>query len=117
MEFFRKTLDPVIALAAIAILDRKTREEGRESGEEVTLDTGEVVVAASVVDCIGDNCPRPQILTRKALAVASAGEIIEVKVDNPTSMEALPPIIEENGGAHLGTFRRARHWQVLARKG
>jgi len=96
---------------------RKTREEGRESGEEVTLDTGEVVVAASVVDCIGDNCPRPQILTRKAPAVASAGEIIEVKVDNPTSMEALPPIIEENGGAHLGTFRRARHWQVLARKG
>ncbi|MCY4284480.1 MAG: sulfurtransferase TusA family protein [Thiotrichales bacterium] len=95
----------------------KPREERREPGEEVTLDTGEVVVAASVVDCIGDNCPRPQILTRKALAGADAGEVIEVKVDNPTSMEALPPIIEENGGAHLGTFRRARHWQVLARKG
>lgn len=93
---------------------RKPREESGAPGEEVTLDTGEVVVATSVVDCIGDNCPRPQILTRSALA--GAGEIIEVKVDNPTSMEALPPIIEENGGAHLGTIRRARHWQVLARK-
>ena len=95
---------------------RKPREESRVPGEEVILDTGEAVIAASVVDCIGDNCPRPQILTRKALAGAGAGEVIEVKVDNPTSMEALPPIIEENGGAHLGTFRRARHWQVLARK-
>ena len=95
---------------------RKPREENRSAGEEVTLDTGEVVIAASVVDCIGDNCPRPQILTRKALVDATAGEIIEVKVDNPTSMEALPPIIEENGGAHLGTFRQARHWQVMARK-
>ncbi len=95
---------------------RKPREASGAPGEEVTLDTGEVVVAASVVDCIGDNCPRPQILTRKALVDAAAGEIIEVKVDNPTSMEALPPIIEENGGAHLGTFRQARHWQVMARK-
>ncbi len=95
---------------------RKPREERRSPGEEVALDTGEVVVAASVVDCIGDNCPRPQILTRNALAGAAAGEIIEVQVDNPTSMEALPPIIEENGGAHLGTFRQARHWRVLARK-
>ena len=95
---------------------RKPREESRTVGEEVTLDTGEAVVATSVVDCIGDNCPRPQILTRSALAGAGAGEVIEVKVDNPTSMEALPPIIEENGGAHLGTFRQARHWQVLARK-
>ena len=95
---------------------RKPREENRSPGEEVTLDTGEVVVAASVVDCIGDNCPRPQILTRSALAGAAAGEVIEVKVDNPTSMEALPPIIEENGGAHLGTFRQARYWQVMARK-
>ena len=96
---------------------RKARPENREPGEEVTLDSGESVAAASVVDCIGDNCPRPQILTRKALDGAGSGDVIEVKVDNPTSMEALPPIIEENGGTHLGTFRRARHWQVLARKG
>ena len=96
---------------------RKAEPESREPGEEVTLDSGEIVVAASVVDCIGDNCPRPQILTRKALDGAGSGDVIEVKVDNPTSMEALPPIIEENGGTHLGTIRRARHWQVLARKG
>ena len=96
---------------------RKAEPESRKPGEEVTLDSGEIVVAASVVDCIGDNCPRPQILTRKALDGAVSGDVIEVNVDNPTSMEALPPIIEENGGTHLGTIRRARHWQVLARKG
>ena len=95
---------------------RRAERKSPAPGAEVTLDTGEVVIAGAVVDCIGDNCPRPQILTRKALADAGAGEIVEVKVDNPTSMEALPPIIEENGGTHLGTFRQARHWQVLARK-
>ena len=96
----------------------KKREPKNQAagGDPVTLDSGETVIVATVVDCIGDSCPRPQLFTRSALGKASPGDVIEVKVDNPTSMEALPPIIAENGGAHLGTLRQSRHWQVMMRK-
>ena len=95
---------------------RKTETKDRAQGGPVTLDSGETVTATTVVDCIGDSCPRPQIFTRNALGDAGSGDVIEVRVDNPTSMEALPPIIEENGGSHLGTLRQSRHWQVMLRK-
>ena len=96
---------------------RKEKERThRNTGHLATLDSGEVVRVTAVVDCIGDSCPRPQLLTRGALGKASPGEVIEVNVDNPTSMEALPPIIRENEGTHLGTLRHSRHWQVLMRK-
>ena len=96
----------------------KKREPKNQApgGDPVTLDSGETVIAATVVDCIGDSCPRPQMFTRNALGKAHAGDVIEVKVDNPTSMEALPPIIAESGGTHLGTLRQSRHWQVMMRK-
>ena len=96
----------------------KKREPKNQAagGGSVTLESGETVTAATVVDCIGDNCPRPQMFTRNALGKARPGDVIEVKVDNPTSMEALPPIIAESGGTHLGTLRQSRHWQVMMRK-
>ena len=96
----------------------KKREPKNQAagGDPVTLDSGETVIASAVVDCIGDSCPRPQMFTRNALGKARQGDVIEVKVDNPTSMEALPPIIAESGGTHLGTLRQSRHWQVMLRK-
>ena len=100
----------------MGLFGRKAEPENQATGAPVTLDGGETVTATTVVDCIGDSCPRPQIFTRNALGKARSGDVIEVKIDNPTSMEALPPIIEENGGTHLGTLRRARHWQVLLKK-
>ena len=95
---------------------KKTERKNEAQGGPVTLDSGETVTATTVVDCIGDSCPRPQIFTRNALGKAGSGDVIEVRVDNPTSMEALPPIIKENGGSHLGTLRQSRHWQVMLRK-
>ncbi|MGI9304125.1 MAG: sulfurtransferase TusA family protein [Gammaproteobacteria bacterium] len=100
----------------MGLFGRKTAEHKPAPGGEVRLESGEVVKVTANVDCIGDSCPRPQLLTRGALAEASPGDIIQVDVDNPTSMEALPPIITENGGSHLATLRQPRHWQVLMRK-
>ena len=100
----------------MGLFGKKTERKNQASGNPVTLDSGETVTATTIVDCIGDSCPRPQIFTRNALGKAHSGDVIEVKVDNPTSMEALPPIIEENGGTHLGTLRQSRHWQVMLRK-
>ncbi len=95
---------------------KKTEKQNQSSGATATLENGVSVSITSSVDCMGDSCPRPQLMLCAALGKASAGDIIEVKVDNPTSMEALPPIIIENGGIHLGTLREPRHWQVLAQK-
>lgn len=101
----------------MGLFGRRKKEASRQSGgQQVVLDNGEVVSVTTVVDCIGDSCPRPQLLTRGALGKAGPGEVIQVMVDNPTSMEALPPIIEGNDGTHLGTLRRSRCWQVLMKK-
>ena len=100
----------------MGLFGRKSRPEPQAPGGAVVLPDGESVAVTRVVDCIGDSCPRPQVFTRNALGKARSGDVIEVKVDNPTSMEALPPIIEQNEGVHLGTLRQSRHWQVLMRK-
>jgi len=81
----------------------------------VTLDGNDIDVTTRI-DCIGDSCPRPQLMTKSALKDASSGDVIEIDVDNPTSMEALPAVITENGGTHLGTARQPRHWQVVGRR-
>lgn len=82
---------------------------------KVALDGNEIDVT-TIIDCIGDSCPRPQLMTKSALGKASSGDVIEIDVDNPTSMEALPAVINENGGTHLGTTRQPRHWQVIGRR-
>ena len=100
----------------MGLFGKKKATTETTANHEVTLDSGEVITVSAVVDCIGDSCPRPQLMTRGAIGKASSGDVIEVKVDNSTSMESLPPIITENGGTHLGTIRQDRYWQVIARK-
>ena len=71
---------------------------------------------SQVVNVLGDSCPRPQLMTKKALAKAKPGDVIEVMVDNPTSMEAIPPMMPELKGSHLGTLKAERHWRVFVRR-
>lgn len=99
----------------MGLFSKKKQSKPRIAGE-VTLEDGETVTVNSIIDCIGDSCPRPQLMTRSALSKAESGDILAVDVDNPTSMEALPPIIVENSGTHLGTIRQSRHWAVVMRK-
>ena len=97
---------------------RKKDKSAESSGPagEVTLDNGEIIVVDQMVDCIGDSCPRPQLMTKKALANAAAGEVIEVRIDNPTSMEAVPPMLPDLGSVHLGTVKVERYWRVIVRR-
>ena len=92
--------------------DKTPRPTTSAGGGEVTLD-GATYTITSVVDCIGDSCPRPQLMTQKALAAAQAGEVLEVRIDNPTSMEAIPPMMPQLGAAHLGTLKTERYWRVF----
>ena len=95
---------------------KKKDDKPADAGSSVTLDDGSTYDVGEVVDCIGDSCPRPQLMTKKAVAAAAPGTIIEVQIDNPTSMEAIPPLVPDLGGEHLGTVRADRHWRVIVRR-
>ena len=100
----------------MGLFGKKKAADETAANVEVTLDDGNVVSVSQVVDCIGDSCPRPQLMTKAALSKAQSGDAIEIKIDNPTSVEAIPPMLPELGATHLGTQRKDRHWQVLVRR-
>lgn len=93
---------------------RKAKEE--TGGGEVRLSDGNTYHIARKVDCIGDSCPRPQLMTKKAIGEVATDQVIEVLLDNPSSVEALPPMCDELGATHLETVKTARGWQVYIRK-
>ena len=83
---------------------------------DVTLGNGNTYAIANAVDCLGDSCPRPQLMTKKAVSGAATGEVVEISVDNPTSMEALPPMCPVLGATHLETVADAKGWKVYIQK-
>ena len=94
---------------------KKSEEPSAQATGTITLGDQRYTVS-QVVDVLGDSCPRPQLMTKKALSKAAPGTIIEVMVDNPTSMEAIPPMMPELNGSHLGTLKAERYWRVFVRK-
>jgi len=82
----------------------------------VILGDGCTYTISRVVDVLGDSCPRPQLMTKKALNEAASGDVIEVKVDNPTSMEAIPTVMAAVNGTYLDTLKANRYWRVFVRK-
>ena len=102
----------------MALFGFKDRKETAKTAavHQITLGDGRAVMVTRQVDCIGDSCPRPQLMTKKALSDTGPGDVIEVMVDNPTSVEALPPLCAELGATHLETRKAERCWQVFIRK-
>ena len=90
-------------------------EEAAEGGEAV-LSSGSRVQVARRVDCRGDSCPRPQLMTKKAVNEIAAGGVVEVLVDNPSSVEALPPLCNELNATHLETIKDPACWRVYIKK-
>ncbi len=99
----------------MALFGRKTEAAAPAARHSVNLD-GVVHLVSEIVDCIGDSCPRPQLMTKKAVGGLPAGGVVEVLVDNPTSMEALPPMCAGLGAVHLATVKDTRCWKVYIRK-
>ena len=52
---------------------------------EVTLSDGVSHQLAQQVDCTGYSCPRPQMMTKKAVNGAQTNDVVEIIVDNPSS--------------------------------
>lgn len=95
---------------------KNKEKQGGSVNATVTLGDGQSYAIANSVDCMGDNCPRPQLMTKKALTNAASEDLIEVLVDNPTSMEALPPMCPALAATHLETVSGDSGWRVYIRK-
>jgi tRNA 2-thiouridine synthesizing protein A len=94
----------------------KKQEEHEIAGGEVTLSDGKIYNIAQKIDCIGDSCPRPQLMTKKALSDCVSGNVVEVLIDNPSSVEAIPPMLNDLNSSHLETRKATRHWEVFVIK-
>jgi tRNA 2-thiouridine synthesizing protein A len=55
-------------------------------------------------------------MTKKAVGEIAAGGLVEVLVDNPTSVEALPPMCDELNATHVETIKDPACWRVYIRK-
>ena len=94
----------------------KKKEIASEALGSITLSDGQSVEISARIDCLGDSCPRPQLMTKKALNNASANDVIEILIDNPSSMEAIPPMLGELNASHLETIKGHHRWEVYVRK-
>lgn len=92
------------------------QSDGNAPDLTITLSSGQRVTIATRIDCLGDSCPRPQLMTKKALKNAAPNDVIEILIDNPSSMEAIPPMLPDLNATHLETIKGERRWQVYVRK-
>ncbi|WP_455383838.1 sulfurtransferase TusA family protein [Acidihalobacter prosperus] len=95
---------------------KKKTEGASGAGAAATLEDGQSVQLDELVDCLGDSCPRPQLMTKKAVGKLGAGQVVGVKIDNPTSMEAVVAMVPELGGTLLGAPKGERGWTVVIRR-
>lgn len=100
----------------MGLFGSKKKAQEAEAGGEAILSDGRFVRIARRVDCLGVSCPRPQLMTRKAIGEIAIGEIIEVLADNPSSVEALPPMCDELDATHLDTIKAPHCWRIYIRK-
>jgi len=100
----------------MGLFGSKKRVEEAGAGGEARLSDGSTVQVARRVDCRGDSCPRPQLMTKKAVNEAAPGGVVEVLVDNPSSVEALPPMCDELNATHLETIKDPACWRVYIKK-
>ena len=100
----------------MGLFGSKKKLDEAAAGGEAVLGGGRKVQVARRVDCRGDSCPRPQLMTKKAVNEIASGGVVEVLVDNPSSVEALPPMCDELNATHLETVKDPDCWRVYIKK-
>lgn len=100
----------------MGLFGSKKKTEEAKVGGEATLSDGTTIKISRQVDCLGVSCPRPQLMTKKAVNEIAIGEVIEVLADNPSSVEALPPMCDELDATHLETIKAPNCWRIYIRK-
>lgn len=100
----------------MGLFGSKKKPEEIATGGEAVLSNGTKIVVARQVDCLGVSCPRPQLMTKKAIGEVAVGAVIEVLADNPSSVEALPPMCDELDATHLDTVKAHNCWRIYIQK-
>lgn len=100
----------------MGLFGSKKKTEEAVAGGMARLSDGSEIRIARQVDCLGVSCPRPQLMTKKAIEEVAIGEVIEVLADNPSSIEALPPMCDELDATHLETIKAPNCWRIYIRK-
>ncbi len=75
------------------------------------------VTVVRTVSCLGENCPRPQLLTMKTLSQVADGEVVELVSDNAAAVESIPALMLVIYCTHLSTLREEGCWRVFMRRG
>ena len=100
----------------MGLFGSKKKLDEAAAGGEAVLGGGRKVQVSRRVDCRGASCPRPQLMTKKAVGEVAPGGVVEVLVDNPSSVEALPPMCNELNATHLETIKDPACWRVYIQK-
>ena len=97
---------------------RKSKKEDNQKTnlQEVKLSDGISYSLTQQLDCLGYSCPRPQMMTKKALNDMHTNDVVEITVDNPSSMESVPPMGSQLGASHLETVTEKKCWKIYMRK-
>ena len=65
---------------------------------------------AQQIDCTGNSCRLPQMMTKKAVNGAQTNDVVEISVDNPSTMDAVPSMGPQIGATHLETVIDSCCW-------
>lgn len=80
--------------------------------DQVELPGYGIIEVGCRVACEGEGCPRPQLLTLKALNDNPKGVVIEVVTDNLSVVETIPSMMDIYEGKHLGTVQGEGNWHI-----
>lgn len=95
---------------------RRQNRQITEQSREVELTDGRLVVVRQRVECLGDGCPKPQLLTLKALSLVEPGEVVELVTDSVTAAETISAMMNLADGEYLATERDEGVWRVYIQR-
>jgi TusA-related sulfurtransferase len=65
-----------------------------------------------MVDCIGENCPMPLVMTRAAILESKKGDVIKVVGTHPQSYEEIPLALEVLEKEILERVKEEEKWYI-----
>lgn len=77
---------------------------------------GKVSMAETTLDLLGLKCPLPALKTRKALRSIAAGELLEVRCDDPLAGIDIPALLNETGDTLVEVLRAENRFTFVIRK-